>query len=317
MNTQKEHSRYAKEDRCRTVFKAALRQYGGIWHLSTPGEEQVKIFKDELDYKFAMTLVAMCAYDCLGIQIITFELMSNHVHFVLCGTEAEVLAFFALFKRRLRIYLAKKRDRTNLSNFNCEKPIAITSVESLQNQIGYTNRNNFVVDPNQTPFSYPYGANSYYFLPIAKQRFQGVFGDLSILKKRTFVHSKCIDYPDSYIIVDGYFSPVNYCRFDIGEGVFLDARQYFYKLSKEIESYREIAAVLGDAIFYTDDELSDVVNRICRKRYGGQKATLLGKNEKLELARTLHFEYNADNAKIRRLLGLSIEILNQLFPPRR
>lgn len=118
----------------------------------------------------------------------------------------------------------------------------------------------------------------------------------------------------SYQIVDGYFSPMNYCRLDIGEGVFRDARHYFHKLSKEIESYRDIAAMMGDAIFYTDDELNDVVYRICKEQYNGQKATLLGKDEKLSLAKVLHFGYNADNAKIARLLKLPIEVLAALFP---
>lgn len=312
-----ERTFFEKEDRCKRVFQMTLRQYRGIWHLCTPGEKQTKIFKAEEDYKFAMTLVAMCACDCPGVQIVTFELMSNHVHFVLCGTEADVLAFFDLFKGRLRLYLANKRDRTNLAHFCCDKPIAITTLESLRNQIGYTNRNNFVVDPDQTPFSYPYGANGYFFSPIAKERPYSLYADLNILKKRAFVHSKAIDYPDSFQIVDGYFSPMNYCRFDIGEGVFRDARHYFHKLSKEIESYKEIAAALGDAIFYTDDELGDVVYRICKEKYNGQKAALLGKNEKMELARTLHFDYNADNAKIHRLTGLSLETLHALFPQRR
>ena len=314
----KEHSYYEKEDRCRRVFEWTIHKYGGVWHLCTPGEGQPVIFDEEhkKDYVFAMTLVAMCAYDCPNVQILTFELMSNHVHFVLCGREEDVLAFFALFKKRLRRYLAVTGHVVNLDQFDCKKPIPIDSLESLRNQICYTNRNNYVVDPDQTPFSYPFGANSYFFQPTAKERNEGRFGDLTILKKREFVHSKAIDYPSSFTIVDGFFSPMNYCRLDIGESVFRDARHYFNKLSKEIESYREIAALVGDAIFYTDDELVDVIRRICRDKYDNQRPTLLGRNEKMELARTLHFDYNADNAKIARLLKLPVQILNTLYPLR-
>ena len=311
-----ERSFFEKEDRCRRVFRMTLNTYGPVWHLCTPGDNQSIIFRNPKDYVFAMTLVAMCAHDCPGVQIITFELMSNHVHFVLCGSKEDVLAFFGLFKKRLHRYLAKQGEPTSLAYFSCDQPIPIKTVESLRNQIGYTNRNNFVVDPDQLPFTYPYGANSYYFNPLAKEREHGRFGDFNILEKRAFVRSRSVDYPASYTIVDGFFSPMNYCRFDIGEGVFRDARHYFNKLSKEIESYREIAAMLGDTIFYTDDELSDVVYRICKEKHDGQKATLLGKNEKIGLARILHFDYNADNAKIVRLLNLAPEIVNGLFPLR-
>ena len=166
----KEHSFYEKEDRCRRVFEWTVRKYGGVWHLCTPGEKQPKILIGDEDYAYAMTLVAMCAYDCPGVQIITFEIMSNHVHFVLCGSELEVKSFFILFKKRLQRYLAEKDQRTDLTHFTCEKLIPIETLASMRNQICYTNRNNYVVDSDQTPFSFPYGANGYYFMSIAKNQ---------------------------------------------------------------------------------------------------------------------------------------------------
>lgn len=312
----KEHSFFEKEDRCRRVFEWTVRKYGGVWHLCTPGEKQSLVFKNDEDYKFAMTLVAMCAYDCPGVQIITFELMSNHVHFVLCGSESDVMAFFGLFKKRLQRYFAGKGERTDLTSFSCEKPIPIKTLEGMRNQICYTNRNNFVVDPDQTPFSFPYGANSYYFMPKAKLLKDNTFGEMTLRGKRQLIHAREPSYPEEYVITDGYFSPMNYCRLDIGEAVFRDARQYFNKLAKDIESYKEIASMIGDSIYYTDDELFDVVRKVCKEKYDSQRPTLLGKNEKTELARMLRYDYNADNEKIKRMLNLPIAYLEQLFPSR-
>lgn len=311
----KEHSFFEKEDRCRRVFECTVRKYGGVWHLCTPGEKQSLIFRDN-DYVFAMTLVAMCAYDCPDVQIITFEIMSNHVHFILCGSKSAVLVFFALFKKRLQRYFASKGQRMDLTNFTCEKPIPIESLESMRNQICYTNRNNFVVDPDHTPFSFPYGANSYYFTPKFQALKDCTFGDLTLREKRNLIHAREPNYPEDYTITDGYFSPMNYCRLDIGEAVFRDARHYFNKLGKGIESYKEIASMLGDTIYYTDDELFDAVRRVCKEKYDGQRPTLLGKNEKVEMARMLRHDYNADNEQIRRMLNLSISYLDQLFPSR-
>lgn len=312
----KEHSFFEKEDQCRRVFEFAVQRYGGVWHLCTPGEKQPIIFKRPEDYAFAMTLVAMCAYDCPNVQVITFEIMSNHVHFILCGSESAVMAFFALFKKRLQRYFASKGQRMDLTNFSCEKPISIESLESMRNQICYTNRNNFVVDPDHTPFSFPYGANSYYFTPKLQAQKDCTFGELTLREKRNLIHAREPNYPEDFVITDGYFSPMNYCRLDIGEAVFRDARHYFNKLGKDIESYKEIASMLGDTIYYTDDELFDVVRRVCKNKYDGQRPTLLGKNEKVEMARMLHYDYNADNEQIRRMLNLSLSYLNQLFPPR-
>lgn len=311
---RKEHSFFEKEDRCRRVFEWTVLKYGGVWHLCTPGEKQSIIFKRPEDYAFAMTLAAMCAYDSPNVQVITFEIMSNHVHFILCGSESDVIAFFGLFRKRLRRYFIETGERMDLSRFVCEKPIPIDSLESMRNQICYTNRNNFVVDPGHTPFSYPYGANGYYFLPRVRNLKDKLFGEMTLREKRSMIHAREPVYPDGYFVIDGYFSPANYCRFDIGEAIFRDARHYFNLLAKGVESYREVAALAGDAIFYTDDELFDVVRRIGKEKFGGQRPALLGKNEKLELARTLHFDYNADNAKIARMLNIDPSILDQLFP---
>ena len=289
----RERSFNDKEYRCKRVFEWAVRRYGGVWHLCTPGKKQSVIFRGD-DYVYGMTLVAMCAHDCPDVQIITFELMSNHVHFVICGTKEQVLAFFALFKKRLVRYFASIGKKVDLTHFVCEDPIAIDNVESLRNQIGYTNRNNFVVDPDQTPFSYPFGANSYFFTPVNKARKEKCFEDLTVREKRMLLHTK-----------------------KIGEGVFRDARHYFNKLSKNIESYKDIAAVLGDSIYYTDDELDDILYRIRVERYGGQRIALLKKSDKLDLARELHFDYNADNGKISRLLNLDKSIVDELFPTRK
>lgn len=317
VKTQRERSFNEKENRSRRVFEWAVRQYGGVWHLCTPGERQTVIFKSDEDYVFGMILVAMCAYDCPDIQIITFELMSNHVHFVLCGSKERVLAFFALFKKRLIRYYVSVRKKVNLDHFDCKEPITIDNLESLRNQIGYTNRNNFVVDPDHTPFSYPYGANSFYFMPVNKLRKDGCFGDLTERAKRVFLHTKQVDYPGRYVIIDGYFSPINYCRLDIGEGVFRDARHYFNKLSKNIESFKDVAAALGDSIYYTDDELSDVLYYLSKEKYGGHRIASLGKEDKMNVARMLHYDYNADNAKIARLIHLDKPIVDAMFPSRK
>lgn len=310
-------SYFDKENRCRQVFDSTVSQYGGIWHLCTPGDGQTVIFRKKEHYGQAMIIVATCAHDCPGVAIITFEIMSNHVHFIICGGKEETMSFFNMFKRRLARYFVSIGEKVELSGFECKNPIAIDNLESLRNQICYTNRNNFVVDPDQTPFSYPYGANSYFFLPWAKRVKDSCFGNLTERAKRVFLHSKQVDYPDSFIIVDGYISPVSYCRITIGESVFRDARHYYHKLSKNVESYQDIARHLGDTVFYTDDELNDAIFRICRERFNGQRVSSLDKNEKLNLAKSLHFDFNADNTKISRLLGLSKALVDELFPLRK
>ena len=306
-----------KENRCLRIFQRVLDNSDGIWHLCTPGEGQPTIFSEMGDYAYMMTLIAICSYELGSVEIITFEVMGNHLHMLLYGCREDVLAFHDMLVKRLRVHFTKQGRPIDLSRFGCANLIPVNSLDSLRNQIVYINRNNFVVDPDQTPFSYPFGANSYYFSPAAKRCSDGTFGDMLIHDRRKLVHSKNIDYPDSWIMYGGYISPVNYVRFDIGEGVFRDARHYFHKISREIESYREIAAQLGESVYYTDDELGAVIYRICRQSYNCNGPSLLPSAAKIELAKTLHYDYNADNKKIARILKLGKGLVDELFPLRK
>lgn len=309
------HSFLEKENKCKELFNKAVRCLGAFFHLHTPEDHPVVFPKDE-DYRFAMTLVALCAYDCPDIRIITFELMSNHVHFVLFGEEEACLRFFVLFKLRLKKYYEIQKMAVDLSAFEA-KTVPIPSLDSLRNQIGYTNRNNFVVNPAYTPFSYPYGAGNCYYLPVNIKRADTRFGQLTFRKKRMLLHSHQMDYPADYAIIDGYISPASCCAIAFGEHVFRDARHYFFKISKEIEGFKEIAEMLGESVFYSDDELGAVIYKICKDQYDGQRATLLPHKDKIEVARRLHFEYNAGNNKIARLLKLSPLVVDSLFPLRK
>ncbi len=110
-----------------------------------------------------------------------------------------------------------------------------------------------------------------------------------------------------------YFSPASFCDIALGESLFRDARHYFHKISRDVESYREVAALVGDSIYYTDDELVSLVYGICMKEYGNAKPTLLTIAEKQKLARRLHFDYNASNEQIGRILKIHLSVLESMF----
>ena len=54
--------------------------------------------------------------------------------------------------------------------------------------------------------------------------------------------------------------------------------------------------------------------RYADKAFGSKQLTLLSPEQKIQLARELHFRYNASNQQIRRMTKLDIGILNELFP---
>lgn len=307
------HSFQEKENRCRAIFDSVIWEGQSFWHVCTPGTSQSIIFESVDDYEFGMVAAALASYDS-SVRIITFELMSNHVHFIVyCKDKESAKLFLDLLKKRLMRFLRDKKRNVDLSSFTCN-PIAIETLESLRKQIAYTNRNNFVVDPNQTPFSYPYGANQYYFNPLAKSTRGVTYGSLSERAKVRLIHSKETDYPETLLVTGNYFSPVSFCDISLGEEMFRDARHYMYKITRDIESYKDLSAMLGDLEYYTDDELVGIVYSICRQKYGSDKPSQLPAKSKEDLAAELHYEYRATNEKIHRLLRIPLQTLNEKFP---
>ena len=106
----------------------------------------------------------------------------------------------------------------------------------------------------------------------------------------------------------------SFCRIDVGQSVFQDARSYFHALSRNAEAYSQIASRLKDTVFLTDEEMFVVAARCAESDYF-TKLRLLTPDQKIQLARKLHYDYNASNAQLRMILGLDLVVLNELFPP--
>lgn len=302
----------AKETKCEKAFLNAMNTYECCFHLHTPNDLS-DIFLDKEDFSFAMNSLCMSGYECPKIKILTFEIMNNHLHLIAFGKQEDLLFFFDVFKKRLQRYFSSVKSGTQLSRF-MPKFVQIDNLESLRTHIVYTNRNNFVVDPNHTPFSYPYGAGRCYFSPDSFARSDSKYGDMNVRERRNMLHTHVLNYPDSFVVTDGYFSPVNTCDIRLGESLFRDARHYFYKVSRDIEAMREVADLMADKEYYTDDELYSVIFRLSKSRYQSLTPAQLPKTDKFDLARTLHYDYSADNKKIARLLKLDIKEVDDLFP---
>ena len=122
--------------------KRRVRSSTGVYHVMLRGINREDIFTDEQDcLKFIKILEGCVApTDKSGnplppmCTIYGYCLMSNHVHFVICGERDDVLAFFELFKRRLKKYLESRHMAINLSRFE-GKTVPILSLESLRNHI--------------------------------------------------------------------------------------------------------------------------------------------------------------------------------------
>ena len=284
---------------------------GECWHLYTPENHPV-IFSSRELFKVGMNLMGICARLMPKVRIYTFQLMSNHIHIVVGGSKEDVIRFFELFRKLLSKYLKANNLMYDLAGFECQLR-KIETLKDMKNVIAYDNRNGYLVSPDETPFSYPWGANRYYFNPDAKCRFNESDSKLGIRDIQKCTRSHIANGIRSLKTLDGYACPMDFCYIKEAESMFHNASQYFYWISKSIESNAAIAKEISENVFYTDDELYNILSRLSRERFGSNYLRGLPRESKIEMAKTMHYDYNAGNDRIARMLDIDISVVNALF----
>ena len=298
-----------KERICESIFIS----HGPYWHIYTDGTQMQNIFCCEEDFKTAMWTLAASRHTFKGVQVLTFELMGNHVHLILAGQREECIKAFELFAARLRQAFPKRQRAIDWSKFKMEI-MPIESLQALRNEIIYVNRNAFVANPAYTPDSYPWGGGCAYFCPWLKHLVIKPLGKLPILTQRTLLHTKKITPFADLKVIDSMPYIPSFCDISLGESMFRDARSYFNSLTRNAEAFSQIASRLKDAIFLTDEELYSVICSHISKEYSVKNPSQLSAQQKIDTARHMHFDYNATNQQLRRMLRLDIAILEEMFP---
>lgn len=298
-----------KERICEREFEMS----GPFRHLYTDGRKMEAFICDEEDFKASMTALAVTAMLSPKVRIITFEFMSNHIHLILSGYDDDCMEFFCRFKMRIRKILLSKGKITHWDSF-CAEILPIETLTALRNEIIYVNRNGFVANPQYTPFSYPWGGGCAYFMPYFHLLPARSIKELGFNRSRELTHFREVKTIETLKFIGDLVYIPSFCRIDIGERMFRDARTYFQSLTRNAEAFSQIAEKLKDTVFLTDDEMYAAAVRYAEQTFGNRQLATLSPEQKILLAKELHFKYNASNQQVRRLLKLDIDILNELFP---
>lgn len=298
-----------KELLCMQTFD----QNGPYWHIATPGISTEILFTNKDEYKFGMSLVAESAC-AAGIRVFSFSVMANHFH-VLCEAKRkqQCIDFLEHLATRLKRFAALKGRVLNLKDFVCD-PLPVLTLKALRNNIAYIDRNGYVVNPEQTPYSYPWGTGFLYFGYKPSLIQSTPYSSLTIREKREILHSREISLPDSLTVRNGFIAPESFVDWKTGRAFFRDAHQYFNLLSKNREAYAEFAALLGDSVVLTDDEMFSAAFSLATEDYNVKRLDELSQEQKRALASKMHFDYRAGNAQIARILKLDRALLQEMFP---
>ena len=303
-----------RERQCERHYYDVCRRYGQLWHISTPGNLTETLFVEDEDFQFAVSNSAISAAES-GLVIFTDQIMGNHIHTLGGGTKPQCIDYLERFTYRLEKYSSQQGKFLKLSQFRCDDPIEITTLDMMRNEIAYINRNGYLVNPSHTPFSYPWGSGSVYFNHSLHNDPGVPYDAIPFRTKRHLCRRRAIEMPPGYRYGRGMILPESYALYHEGEMMFRDAHQYFYLLTRNYEAYSEEAKRLGDAILLTDEEIYPVAKMLAWRDFKVKQPSLLPANAKIAIARTLHADYHATPNQVRRVLALPKEIVQQLFPP--
>lgn len=298
---------------CEYNFKEAQREYGHFWHVCTPGHLSEILNISEDDFKFAVSNVAISAYES-GLVVITDAQMSNHLHAILGGPLEQCFVFIDSFRFRLAKHIQETGRIVDLSRFECKDPIQITDLEMMRKEVAYVNRNGFVADRRYLPFTYPWGSGHLYFNTVASKATGTPYNDAPFKEKRRLCCRRVVEMPENYMISDGMILPSSYADYKLGESFFRDAHHYLNEVTKKVESYSASAQRLGDKTVLGAEEMYYAVKTICEREYNISQPAMIAPSDKITLANTMKFKYHASNAQIRMILKLSEQEVDSLFP---
>jgi len=284
---------------------------GPLYHICTKEDHSI-IFRTDFDFKAGINILAICLMLHHEIELYAFALMSNHFHFLIGGNEAKVRAFFEEFVRYLSQYFSAEKSDVDLEGLS-PKFFPVETQDYCRSVISYINRNPAVANPAFTVVNYEFGSGRFFFNPEAERRYRSCRKPLTITQIRQFSHSRKFDKVQGLYEIDGYVSPLCFCNVKEAQSVFSSPRQYMYYISKNIEATKDIAAEIGESITFSDYDLYGILPHLTKEMFGAIDSRTLNPDEKIRLAKRLHFDYNAGNKQICRILKIDLHILNALF----
>ena len=268
-------------------------------------------FRDDDDFKMGMNLVAILAI-ALQVDVLSFVLMSNHVHFVLCCPKGKVEQFMNEYMRRYSQYMnTKYRTKEFLRKVHVDiRPISGKD-ESLEWAIAYVHMNPVVAGICLSATGYPWGSGDAFFK--ARREKGRRLGTLSERARRRLLHSKEELPLDLLVGEDGYILPESYVKRDFVESVFRTPKRMNYFLNNSSKAKRRNESGEKSSPAFRDQIILSAIPDLCNSLFRKSSVDELTEDERAELLKQLRFRFSANVNQLGRVTGLSYEKVTDLL----
>ena len=280
-----------------------------VWLITTDHLTDRIWFRDEEDFKVGMNLVAILACS-LPVEILSFTLMSNHVHFVLAGSYGQVERFINEFKRRYAQHVRKKYGVKEFLRGNGVdiRPLDGTE-ESQEWGIAYVQMNCVAANICLSPTNYPWGTGNAFF---KVGRTQGRRLDsFSGRARMRLLHSEQKLPPDWIVGEEGYILPESYVNVERVESLFRTPKRMNYFLQNSSKAKRRLAA--AECPSFSDQLVLSAIHDLCHSLFRKRSLETMDWKERAELIKQLRYRFSSDPQQLARVTGLSYETVTAML----
>lgn len=277
-----------------------------LWLITTEHLKAGLWFRDEEDYKVGMNFVAIQAH-ASRVVVLSFTLMSNHVHFVVkAESKKDAEAFIEGFKHRYSLYLRRKYGVKEFLRGNGVQIDFISPYdEDPEKAIAYVEMNCVAANICSHPSQYPWGTGCLFF---DQRKPDGrPLGSFSKRACKRLLHTDVESLPDNWLIgADGYILPQNYVDVEAVQAFFRTPQRMNWFLTNSSKAKKRLEAD-DNLPAFRDQVILAAVPDLCQSLFGKWKFSQLTRDEQVEFVRQLHFRFSAHVNQIARVCGLTYE----------
>lgn len=294
------------------VMELRFSELGPCYHLCTQPIPDGLLFRNDEDRISCMNFIPIAAHKA-NVVILVFVLMSNHLHFILLGSDSACIEYYEILADMLSSYFSRHGNARIMKSIT-PTLVAISDVKQFRNETAYVLRNPFVARVDVNPLTYKWGSGNLYFNDLSVYS-EGVdVNSLSVAEKRNITKTREGVVPAGMKCLNGMILPSSYVAYSIVESLFRDTRSFLMNMFRNVEAQVEIARRYHESPLLNDDEALSIVLKICQDTYRVNGPKSLQELQRCELATKLKYDYHMNNKQIARMACLGIDVVESMFP---
>ena len=289
-----------------------------LYHICTHGFEDINIMRDAEDFKVAHNLMAIVGYK-MGIFVLAYCLMSNHVHFIIEASSAQAAkSYIYEFLRVYSQHLKRKYGLSKILKDLNPTPIIIDSVSYLKACIAYVLRNPLSAKICTRIEDYEWSSCNCYFQNkfLARKHPRGTkLSDMSIRSVRKLLKTRLDLSGCPYEVdQDGKIIDESFINTRLVEQAYMHSGKSFLAyLGKCNDSRMEYELAIKSECNSSDTDMIVIAQELSEKWYGIHNLWELSTEQRCKMIKKIYFSNNTTIPQLSRILGIKREIIRRIL----